>query len=99
MNRLLYLAALVAVALAAYFGVRSCAAPPATNAPLKLQSLAGTTNAPPPTERIPVYVIPEAIVVATPIGQIVFAAQAHVEELARKFPSTRVTNVVIWSRP
>lgn len=85
----------------------------ASNAPLNaveaarvaskaIAALKGTTNSQPPAAeppRTPLYVIPEALVVQTPAGAVVFAPDAHVAELAKKFPATRLTNVVIWSRP
>jgi len=67
-----------------------------TNAlPAKLLSTQATL----PKAPIPVYVLPEAIVVQTPSGPFVFVESFHVQELARKFPSRRLTNIVIWVQP
>ncbi len=80
-----------------------------TNAPakpIKLQSVAAAqaaqaTNQPaaapsePPT---PVYVIPEAVLVRTPQGVIVFAAEIDVQRLAKLYPAMRLTNVVFYSK-
>lgn len=51
------------------------------------------------TPRIPLYVLPEVLVVQTPAGAVVFAPEFHVAELAKRFPAARMTNVVVWSRP
>lgn len=77
-----------------------------TNAPLskpepvKLQS--ADTNAAPKVvaeaPKIPVYVIPELIAVQTPNGIILFAERFHVEELAKKWPAQRVTNLVFYAK-
>jgi len=46
----------------------------------------------------PLYVIPEAVLVQTPLGPILFAHQQHVAELRRLFPHHTLTNLVIWSK-
>lgn len=60
--------------------------------PIRLQSV--KDEAP----RIPVYVIPEIVVVMTPIGPVTFAAQHNIEDLAKLFPAHRVTNIIIYNR-
>lgn len=73
-----------------------------TNAPLELESVkAAKTNVPlpvPQAARIPVYVIPEAVLVQTPQGHMLFIDEFHLKELTKKFPSARITNIVIWNR-
>lgn len=64
--------------------------------PIVLQSVeAKKTNAPP---RIPVYVLPEVIEVRIPGGmRFIFVEQYHMQELAKKFPAIRYTNIIIYN--
>lgn len=56
-----------------------------------------TTNVPPPVSRVPVYILPEAIVVQTPYGPVLFAERLDVERLSRLFPARLVTNIVFYN--
>lgn len=74
--------------------------PDPTNAPPKLQSVIAkeATNAPPRAPRIPVYVLPEVIEVRIPGGmRFIFVEQHHMQELAKKFPAIRYTNIIIYA--
>lgn len=51
-----------------------------------------------PHQQTPLYVIPEAVLIQTPIGSLLFAHEYHIQELIRMFPSRTLTNLVIWSK-
>jgi hypothetical protein len=68
---------------------------PQTNAaPIDLQSAKAIATKPP---RLPVYVLPEVFIVYLPNQTLVFVEQHHIAELAKKFPSSRSTNIIIYS--
>ncbi len=72
---------------------------PALPGPRDLQSVkAKETNAPAVEDRFPLHVIPEAIVVKTPLGIMVFVERVDVERLARYFPAQRLTNVIVYNK-
>lgn len=69
---------------------------PATNSPeVRLELGSNDLSGP---AKIPCYVIPEALAVTTPQGIIVFVHEYHANELARKFPSRRLTNIIIYAK-
>lgn len=64
----------------------------ATNEPTKFST--NMTAVP----KLPVYVIPDMILITLPDGnRFVWMAQHHAEELVKMFGGTRITNVVIYS--
>lgn len=76
------------------------AAAPAAPSPIKLLSSKPPlgTNGSAATTRLPVYVLPEVVVVQLPGGSMLtFVPEVHVHELAKKFRAVRYTNVVIYA--
>ncbi|MDD2766007.1 MAG: hypothetical protein PHE83_18750 [Opitutaceae bacterium] len=61
--------------------------------PVKLESVAAAQAK---AARLPVYVLPEVIVVNLPGRQFMFVENHHIQELLKKWPGFRMTNVVIY---